>query len=208
TFRGVLFPPWRNWNSPFAKAYYLPKPTIWSQAAIPKTVKHPRTGGAPQWPACYNKLPFYLSMRIAIGADHAGFSLKESLRERLRAVGHEVVDHGTHSPDSVDYPDMAASVARAVASGESERGVLVCNTGVGMSIAANKIHGVRAALGVTEDEVRLTREHNDANVLTLGAVLSNAETAAKLLDVFLATPFQGGRHARRIAKIADLEKDD
>jgi ribose 5-phosphate isomerase B len=144
-------------------------------------------------------------MRIAIAADHAGFTLKEQLRQRLAADGHEVVDFGTSSSDSCDYPDFAQPVARNVAEGRADRGILVCSTGIGMAIAANKIHGVRAVPGQSEDEVRLTREHNDANVLTLGARYLDADRAAGLVQTFLETEFSGGRHARRVAKIAQLE---
>jgi ribose 5-phosphate isomerase B len=145
-------------------------------------------------------------MKIAIGADHAGFSLKQRLREKLRRDGHEVVDHGTDSPESSDYPDFAAAVARDVSSGRTDRGILVCTTGVGMSIAANKVPGVRAALGVSADEVRLTRGHNDANVLTFGARFITGDQAEGLVDVFLDAQFEGGRHARRVSKIADIER--
>ncbi|MGH9657876.1 MAG: ribose 5-phosphate isomerase B [Bryobacteraceae bacterium] len=147
-------------------------------------------------------------MRIALGADHAGFVLKQSLRAALERSGHEVLDLGTDSAESTDYPDYAAAVAREVARGASDRGLLVCSTGVGMSIAANKVKGVRAALGTSEEEVRLVREHNDANVLTLGAKYIDEAAAARLVEVFLATEFQGGRHARRLAKIAQLESHD
>ena len=147
-------------------------------------------------------------MKIAIGADHAGYSLKEQIREHLTAVGHEVVDYGTESADSTDYPDYAKPVAEAVSGGEAERGILVCSTGVGMSIAANKVKGVRAALAFNTDEVQLTREHNDANVLALGAKYTSVETADQMIDVFLKTPFSGGeRHSRRIAKVAKLEAE-
>ena len=146
-------------------------------------------------------------MKIAIGADHAGFILKERLRETLAQDGHEVCDSGTGSEVSCDYPDYAAAVAREVASGRADRGILVCCTGVGMSIAANKFAGIRAALGTTLDEVRLVRDHNDANVLTLGAAFATAEEAEVLVDVFLTTAFScNGRHIRRIAKIAALER--
>ncbi|MEK7403810.1 MAG: ribose 5-phosphate isomerase B [Acidobacteriota bacterium] len=145
-------------------------------------------------------------MKFALGADHAGFRLKEDLRERLVRQGHEVVDHGTNSSDSCDYPDYAALVARDVAAGRADRGLLVCATGVGMSMAANKVRGVRAALGTSPEQVRLTRAHNDANVLTLGARFTAAAAAGALLDVFLETPFDGGRHARRLGKIAALEE--
>jgi ribose 5-phosphate isomerase B len=147
-------------------------------------------------------------MRIAIGADHGGFLLKNGLRDRLRADGHEVTDFGATSSASCDYPDYAAAVAHAVASGEFERGVLICTTGVGMSIAANKVPGIRAALGVNDAEVRLTRAHNNANVLTLGATLVDLETAARLAKIFLETEFEGGRHARRVDKIAALERGE
>jgi ribose 5-phosphate isomerase B len=145
-------------------------------------------------------------MRIAIGADHAGFSLKEKLRERLAGEGHEVVDYGTDSEASVDYPDFAQPVARDVAGGRSDRGILVCSTGIGMAMAANKVHGVRAAPGQSDDEVRFTREHNDANVLTIGAKYMDDTRAMQLIDIFLNTGFAGGRHARRVAKIARLEE--
>jgi len=144
-------------------------------------------------------------MKIAIAADHAGFALKEELRRRLAAEGHEVMDFGTDSDQSCDYPDFAQSVAREVAGGHADRGVLVCSTGIGMAIAANKVAGVRAAPAQSEDEVRLTREHNDANILTLGSRYVSAEQAARLLGLFLDTGFLGGRHARRVAKIARME---
>jgi ribose 5-phosphate isomerase B len=144
-------------------------------------------------------------MRISIGADHAGFLLKESLRRKLAADGHEVTDRGANSEQSCDYPVFAAAVGQDVASGAADRGILVCGTGVGMSIAANKIDGVRAAMAASEDHVRLAREHNDANVLTLGARTHDASAAAQFVDAFLRTEFLGGRHARRVAQIADLE---
>ena len=144
-------------------------------------------------------------MTIAIGADHAGFELKEDLRRRLLSDGHEVVDYGTDSTESVDYPDFAFAVAQDVAAGKCERGVLVCSTGVGMSIAANKVPGIRAAVGTVPDEVKVIREHNDANVLTLGAKYLGARDAEKLVDIFLRTGFDGGRHARRIEKIERME---
>jgi ribose 5-phosphate isomerase B len=145
-------------------------------------------------------------MKIAIGADHAGFALKEKLRLRLAGEGHEVVDFGTNTPESCDYPDFAQPVAREVSRGHFDRGVLVCSTGIGMAIAANKVEGVRAAPADSEDEVRLIREHNDANVLTLGARYLDEERAAALIDIFLQTAFSGGRHARRLDKIARLEQ--
>lgn len=144
-------------------------------------------------------------MRIAIAADHAGFALKDQVRDTLRQAGHDVVDLGTSSAESTDYPDFAGAVGRQVASGAVERGVLVCFTGVGMSIAANKIPGVRAALGFNPDEVRLTRAHNDANILTMGARYVDVDAAIEMVRVFVDTPFEGGRHARRVEKIAKLE---
>jgi ribose 5-phosphate isomerase B len=145
-------------------------------------------------------------MRIAIGADHAGFVLKEYLRQGLERKGYEVLDAGTHSADSCDYPDFAALVARDVAEGRADRGILVCSTGVGMSIAANKVAGIRAALGTTPDEVRLSRAHNDANVLTLGARYLERAPAEELIETFLSTPFEGGRHGRRVGKITAIER--
>src|SRR3954453_21909245 len=145
-------------------------------------------------------------MKIAIGADHAGFSLKEQVRQKLSDEGYEVVDFGTGSDASCDYPDFAQTVGRDVAQGRSDRGILVCSTGIGMAIAANKIDGIRAAPAQSEDEVKFTREHNDANVLTLGARYLDEERALDLIQIFLNTEFAGGRHARRVAKIAQLEK--
>ena len=145
-------------------------------------------------------------MKIAIGADHAGFVLKESLRRKLLGEGHEVMDFGTNSAESCDYPDFAQAVGREVAAQRCDRGILVCYTGIGMAIAANKVSGVRAAPAQCDEEVRLTRQHNDANVLTLGAHLVNEQRASELVDLFLNTEFQGGRHARRVAKITQLEQ--
>jgi ribose 5-phosphate isomerase B len=146
-------------------------------------------------------------MRVAIGADHAGFVLKQHLRRTLEEKGHEVLDEGTFSADSCDYPDYAKAVAHDVAAGRADRGVLVCSTGVGMSIAANKVDGVRAALATSAEEVHLVRSHNDANVLTLGAKYLDGAGADALVDVFLATEFDGGRHARRLEKISAIERN-
>ncbi|MBI5280662.1 MAG: ribose 5-phosphate isomerase B [Candidatus Solibacter usitatus] len=146
-------------------------------------------------------------MKIALGADHAGFALKEQLRAMLTEKGHEVADFGAAGPESTDYPDYAAAVGRSVAGGECERGVLVCSTGVGMSMAANKVPGIRAALAFNADEVEYTRRHNDANVLTMGAKYLSVEEAGALIDVFLATAFEGGRHQRRVDKIMSIEKE-
>jgi ribose 5-phosphate isomerase B len=147
-------------------------------------------------------------MKIAIGSDHAGFALKEQLRDRLRSEGHEVMDLGTSSTESTDYPDYAAAVGHAVRDGVVEKGVLVCSSGVGMSIAANKVKGVRAALGTNADEVSYVRKHNDANVLAIGAKYTEPALAGELVDVFLATAFEGGRHARRVEKIRILEETE
>lgn len=145
-------------------------------------------------------------MKIAIGADHAGFLLKEKLKQKLTAEGHELFDAGTFSSESVDYPDFAATVAEHVVLGHAEKGLLVCFSGVGMSIAANKIRGIRAALGTGPEEVSYTRRHNDANVLAVGAQFTPEPVAAAMVDVFLNTEFEGGRHGRRVAKIAALEE--
>ncbi len=146
-------------------------------------------------------------MRVVIGSDHAGFDQKERIRQHLEAQGHEVVDVGTsNGDDSVDYPDFAAGVARTVASGDAERGVLVCGTGIGMAMAANKVDGVRAA-NVTDPEfARLARQHNDANVLTVSGRFISEDVNQEIIDIFLGTEFEGGRHGQRVAKITDLEK--
>lgn len=141
-------------------------------------------------------------MRVAIGSDHAGFEMKESLKEYVKSLGHEVEDFGAPSSDPVDYPDIGYRVARDVASGRFDRGVLICGTGIGMSIVANKVPGVRAALVGDVETARLAREHNDANVLTLGARVIRLELAREIVRIFLDTGFAGGRHARRVEKIA------
>jgi ribose 5-phosphate isomerase B len=143
---------------------------------------------------------------IALGADHAGFPLKQDLKAWLTARGHQVLDFGTDSPDAVDYPDFAARVAEAVGAGTAERGVLVCGTGIGMAIAANKVAGVRAAPCADPDAARLSREHNDANILTLGARVVEGTMATAVLETWLATDFAGGRHVRRVAKLMALEE--
>ena len=140
-------------------------------------------------------------MRIAIGSDHAGFLLKETVRARLAEQGIETIDVGTTSEDSVDYPDYAAAVAGKVTSGTVDRGILVCGTGIGMAIAANKVHGIRAASATDLESARLSRTHNDANVLTLGARITPPDLALDMVQVFLETPFAGGRHQRRVDKI-------
>jgi ribose 5-phosphate isomerase B len=145
-------------------------------------------------------------MTIAVGADHAGWTLKESLKAWLLEQGHDVIDFGTHSPDSVDYPDYAAQVGESVAVGKVERGVLVCGTGLGMAIAANKIPGVRAVACNDVLAARMSREHNDANVLAVGGRLLGREAALEILGTWLETRFAEGRHVQRVDKIAALER--
>ncbi len=145
-------------------------------------------------------------IKIAVGSDHAGFPLKEKVREYLVDKGFEVEDHGTNSTESVDYPDYAERVATRVAAKEADFGVLVCGTGLGVAISANKVPGVRAAPCTDTYSARLAREHNDANVLTLGGRILDESTAQKILDVWLSTPFAGGRHARRVEKIDAIDK--
>jgi ribose 5-phosphate isomerase B len=144
-------------------------------------------------------------MTISIGADHAGFALKETLKQHLANLGHQVLDHGANGSESTDYPDYALPVAEDVSQGRAERGVLVCATGIGMSITANKVPGVRAGLVLNEDAAKLTRQHNDANVLVLGARYLGDTEAARLASIFLETEFEGGRHARRVGKISAAE---
>ncbi|MFB3812582.1 MAG: ribose 5-phosphate isomerase B [Terriglobales bacterium] len=145
-------------------------------------------------------------MKIAIGADHAGFELKEKIKQRLQQQGVQVDDQGTISTDSVDYPDFARKVGEEVARKQADLGILVCGSGIGMAIAANKVPGVRAANVSTELEAQLSREHNDANVLALGARILDEPAALKIVDKWLHTPFAGGRHQRRVEKIADIER--
>ena len=145
-------------------------------------------------------------MRIALGADHAGVTLKDHLKALLDERGASWQDFDTTSADSVDYPDFASQVAAAVASGDFDRGILVCGSGIGMAIAANKVAGIRAAAVRDEASAELSRLHNDINVLALGARLTTADVAARLLELFLETPFSGGRHQRRLEKIAALDQ--
>lgn len=139
---------------------------------------------------------------VAIAADHAGFDLKEVLKGELSALGYAVLDLGTDGPQSVDYPDFADALAGALADGRASRGVLICGTGIGISMAANRHRGVRAALCHDSVSARMARAHNDANVLALGARLIGVEVAKDCLRVFLSTPFEGGRHAGRVAKFS------
>lgn len=146
-------------------------------------------------------------MKVAIGSDHAGFALKESVKHALLALGHEVADMGTDSPDvSVDYPDFSIAVAQQVASGAVERGVIVCATGIGASIAANKVNGARASVVTSDLTAKLTREDNDSNILALGAKTApSVDAALGWMRVWLETPFAGGRHERRVNKIREFE---
>ena len=146
-------------------------------------------------------------MKIAIGCDHGAFALKTRLVSHLENKGHTVVDFGTHSADSCDYPDFAAAAAKAVAGGECDRGIVLCTTGIGVSITANKVKGIRCALLSDVDSARLTRAHNDTNMMALGAALVEQDLALAIVDTWLDTPFSGeARHQRRIDKLMALEK--
>lgn len=144
-------------------------------------------------------------MRLFVGSDHAGFALKEQVRKHLEQAGHEVVDVGTHSEESVDYPDYARAVGEAVAAGDADFGVLVCGSGLGMEIAANKVDGVRAVQVMDTEMAKMSRMHNDANVVTLAGRYIEPATADAIVDTFLSTAFEGGRHQRRVDKISALE---
>lgn len=146
-------------------------------------------------------------MRIYLGSDHAGYAMKEALKPYFERRDVDLVDVGTHSEESVDYPDYAQAVAVAVSSGEADRGVLVCGSGIGMSIAANKAPGVRAAMITDPELAKMFRLHNDGNVICLGGRYIPRRLAEEILDAFLETDFEGGRHQLRVDKIAALEKD-
>ncbi len=148
----------------------------------------------------------FLSMRVAIGSDHRGFHLKEKLATLLRAKGFEVEDEGTTANESVDYPDYAVLVAKKVSEGSVDRGILVCGTGIGMAITANKFPGVRAAPCTDEITAEISRRHNDLNVLCLPADILSPRILERMVDVWMVTEFEGGRHSRRVKKIHDLEK--
>ncbi|MCC6697451.1 MAG: ribose 5-phosphate isomerase B [Candidatus Hydrogenedentes bacterium] len=146
-------------------------------------------------------------MRIAVGSDHAGYEdpppwYKPAIMEHLKSRGHEVIDCGTNGPESVDYPDFAGKVCQSILSGEAERGVLMCGTGIGVGIAANRYKGIRAATCATPDMARLSREHNNANVICLGRRILSLDKCIQLIDIWLDTPFSGGeRHTRRVEKM-------
>ena len=144
-------------------------------------------------------------MRIAIGSDHRGVATKAHLVQQLKSDGHEIDDVGPEDDQRVDYPDFASAVGRRVSTGTAERGILICGSGIGMAIAANKVQGVRAAVCYDEQTARLSREHNDANVLCLSGDLVEADTNTAVAKVWLETEFEGGRHGRRVAKIGELE---
>jgi len=146
-------------------------------------------------------------MRIAIGGDHAGFDLKQHLIETLKGLGHDVDDRGTHSREPVDYPPICADVARRVAAGHADRGVVIGGSGQGEQIAANKVHGIRAALCNDLYTARMSRAHNDANVMAIGGRIVADGLADEILALWLGTPFDGGRHQRRVDQIAQIEDD-
>ncbi|MCC8122019.1 MAG: ribose 5-phosphate isomerase B [Oscillospiraceae bacterium] len=145
-------------------------------------------------------------MTISVGSDHGGYPLKERINAKLEALGHSVLDCGCDSIESCDYPQFGAAAARAVADGRCERGIVICTTGIGISIAANKIKGIRCALCTDPLMAELTRRHNDANMLALGAGIVGINLAERIVEVFLATAFEGGRHARRVDLISALEE--
>lgn len=146
-------------------------------------------------------------MRIAVGADHRGFSVRNRVVDSLHRLGHEVVDLGTYTADPVDYPDIAAAVAGLVSRGSVERGILICGTGLGMCIAANKFRNVRAAPCHDDLTAEMSRRHNDLNVLCLSADMLGERLVDRMVEIWLGTPFEGGRHARRVEKIAALERE-
>jgi len=145
-------------------------------------------------------------MKIALGADHAGYAAKESLKAWLASKGHEVQDFGTHSAESTDYPDYALAVSTSVKQGQSDRGVLVCGTGIGMSMAANKVCGIRAAVCHDRFTAEAARKHNHANVLCMGARVLSEQQRLEVLDTFLSTGEEGERHARRVSKVMRIEQ--
>ncbi len=144
-------------------------------------------------------------MKIALGCDHGGLNLKSLIKDHLLEAGHEVVDFGTNTPDSCDYPLIAEPLAHAVADGECERGILICGTGIGIGIAANKVKGIRAALCHDTFSARASRNHNNANILTMGERIIGPGLALDIVDVWLNSDFEGGRHERRVAQIGDIE---
>lgn len=147
-------------------------------------------------------------MKVALGADHGGYDLKEEIRKHLEEKGYDILDLGTHSHDSVDYPRFGFAVGDAVINGKAELGIVVCGTGLGISMAANKVSGIRAAVCTETYSARMAREHNNANVLALGGRVTGVGLALDIVDVFVKTDFAGGRHARRVELITDIEKGE
>lgn len=145
-------------------------------------------------------------MKVAVGCDHGGLELKEQIHALLNSLGEEVVDMGTGDSCSVDYPDYGAKVARAISAGEADRGILICGTGIGMSIVANKFPGIRAALCHDAFTARMSRLHNDANILVVGGRVTGREVALDIVNIWLSTSFEGGRHQKRLDKISEIEK--
>lgn len=144
-------------------------------------------------------------MKVAFACDHAGFALKEAVIAHLKEMGHEVVDFGCYTPERVDYPAQGEKAARAVASGECALGVLICGTGIGISLAANRVHGIRAAVCSESYSAELTRRHNDANMIAFGARVVGEGTACAILDAFFGAKFEGGRHAQRVAMLDEIK---
>ncbi|WP_417044078.1 ribose 5-phosphate isomerase B [Dysosmobacter sp.] len=144
-------------------------------------------------------------MKIALGCDHGGYALKCDIIKLLEKLGHEVVDFGCHSTESCDYPDFGEAAARAVASGQCDRGIVICTTGIGISIAANKVKGIRCAHCADSLEAEMTRRHNDANMMAIGAGFTGKNLAERMVEVFLSTDFEGGRHARRVDKLNAIQ---
>ena len=146
-------------------------------------------------------------MKIALGSDHGGYALKCDIIKLLEKLGHEAVDFGCYSTESCDYPDFGEAAARAVASGQCERGIVICTTGIGISIAANKVKGIRCAHCADCLEAEMTRRHNDANMMAIGAGFTGKNMAERMVEVFLTTEFEGGRHERRVNKMMALEQE-
>ncbi len=143
-------------------------------------------------------------MKLAIGADHAGYQLKEKVKERLLSLGYDVDDAGTVSDESVDYPDYAKIVAKKISNGEIEKGILICGSGIGMAIAANRYPNVRAVVANDEESAKMSRQHNDSNILSIGSRFIEGDKAFKIVDRWLNTEFEGGRHQRRVDKMEDI----
>jgi len=184
--------------TPLARQVAMDRHVRLVPAAQPGVPRREEEGRAPHSPSPTRQV-------VAIGADHGGYPLKEALKGYLREIGHDIVDCGTNSPEAVDYPDFALAVAELVAQGRAWRGILVDGAGIGSCMAANKVPGVRAALCHDQATALNSREHNDANVLTLGAGLTGESLARQIVKTWIETPFAAGRHARRVAKIVEIE---